>query len=150
MSRKTTIAAVVAAALIAVGCSSGGGDKNATDPAPAGTARVGASAQPPAAVTGAGTLTTRDVKLTVKTTSKQCFGSAGCSVDWTIVPAVDTAKLGDRDVLITYEVRGVEDGPQIGSFTLGADGSYSSDEVKGFGQTKSKSAKLTAVATAVE
>jgi hypothetical protein len=145
MNRKTTIAAFVAAALIAVGCSSGGGDKNATDPAPAG-----ASAQPPAAVVKPGTLTTRDVKLTVKTTSKQCFGSAGCSVDWTIVPAVDKAKLGDQEVLITYEVRGVEDGPQIDSFTLGSDGSYSSDEVKGFGQTKSKSAKLTAVATAVE
>lgn len=145
---RTTLAAVVAAAVIAVGCSAGGGgDKSATDPAVQPPATTAAARQPAAKPA---VLTARDVKLTVKTTSKQCFGSAGCNLEWVVGVAADRSKLGGRDWLITYEVRGVVDGPQIGSFTLNGDGSYSSDEVKGFGQTKSKSAKLSAAVTAVE
>jgi hypothetical protein len=50
MNRKTTIAAFAAVALIAAGCSyssDDGGDKNATDPAPADSAQ--AASQPAAA-----------------------------------------------------------------------------------------------------
>lgn len=69
-----------------------------------------------------------DIKLTVKITSKQCFGSAGCIVEYDIVPAwVNPLGLpidlrDDYDV--TYEVNGDEDGPIIDTFEFYANGKY--------------------------
>jgi hypothetical protein len=93
--------------------------------------------------------TKRSIKITLKILTKECFGDAGCNVSYR--PQLEQLTLGDFDPSITYdvtyEVRGVEDGPQID--TLQMTGSqYESSE--GFAQTTSSGAKLTAVITSVE
>lgn len=89
------------------------------------------------------------VKLTVKTTSKECFGSAGCHVEWSIRLATKTgASIPDR-CEITYEVTGPADGPQIGTLVLTADGQYTQDEYA-FAQTPRSSTKLAAKVTDME
>jgi hypothetical protein len=151
MTKRTlAVWAAIATALVAIGCSSApSGDKKAADPAaPAATAGHGTTTPPAKA---AGTLTKADIKLTVKTTKKECFGSAGCNVQFLIQPTVDKSKLNsDQAWLITYEVSGVEDGPQVNSFTLKGDGTYDSYEVVGSASTSSKNAKLAAKVTAIE
>lgn len=86
-------------------------------------------------------------KLSVKTLEKQCFGSAGCNVtyrvDVTYIGTLDPAKT----YRVTYEVRGVDDGPQINNFTVTGD--TASVESEEFASTKNKSAKLTVKATDV-
>jgi hypothetical protein len=73
-------------------------------------------------------LTKSDVKLSLKTKSKQCFGSAGCNVTVEVVAAVDhdlTAALprdGQWDV--TYKITGDESGPVIGTFSIYGNGKY--------------------------
>jgi hypothetical protein len=89
-----------------------------------------------------------DFKLAVKVTRKQCFGSAGCNVDYEIdmTYAGDPLALGDgRSYEVTYEVKGAED-QIIGTLDIQGD-SYSSTEEST--QTAKSSAKLTAVATSV-
>ncbi len=58
--------------------------------------------------------------ITLKTTSKQCFGSAGCNV--TVEPKLSYVGLlppdPDKTYSITYEVRGGEDGPVIQTMEL--------------------------------
>jgi hypothetical protein len=149
-TRRVALGAVLATAIVAVGCSSASpGDKASSDtgakPAPTSTPAA-AKAGRPAAFTKA------DVKLAVKTTKKDCYGSVGCNVEYTVTPSVDKAKLSasGHAWLVTYEVSGVEDGPAVNSFTLQTDGSYAGYEVQGFGSTASKSAKLVAKVTEIE
>jgi hypothetical protein len=92
--------------------------------------------------------TAKDFKLTVKTLTKQCFGSAGCNVTYRILvtysgPTLDPSK--EYEVL--YEVRGGEDGPVANKLTV-ADGESSVDEEEMVSTPKS-STKLTAVVTDV-
>jgi hypothetical protein len=90
-----------------------------------------------------------DFVLAVKTTRKQCFGSAGCNVTYHIDVTVNK-DVGDPDkeYLVTYEVSGVQDGPAINSFTIQGT-KYSRDEEE-TAQTKSSKSKLTAKVTSVE
>lgn len=85
-----------------------------------------------------------DLELTVKTTSKHCFGSAGCNVEYKVKVAFaipDPGELaGDYDV--TFKVLGDEDGPIVDTFTIYSDGKY--DVTEGFASTKSSNTKLTA------
>lgn len=85
------------------------------------------------------TLAKADVHLTVKTKTKDCFGSAGCNVEYTITAAwsPDTVECD-----VTYEVHGLQD-TQTGTLNLHADGTYEQDSYQ-FGQTSSSSRKLTA------
>lgn len=92
-----------------------------------------------------------DVKLGVKITDKQCFGSAGCVLEYKVevdVP-VDLLSASDRDWTVTYEVAGVTDGPQVATLTLHPDGTFEQDAYQS-GQTPSRSTKLKAKATDVE
>lgn len=85
-----------------------------------------------------------DFTLDVVVTSKQCFGSAGCSVVYDIDASWPAYADGDYDVI--YEVRGGEDGPVIDTLEVTGD-EYS--YLPGFVGTASEGAELTAVATQV-
>jgi hypothetical protein len=108
-----------------------------------GTAPASASA----AKAKSGTLTKSDLKLTVKTTKKDCFGSAGCNVEYQIKVAVDGAKLraAGKTWDITYDVHGLQD-TQTGTLTLNPDGTFTQEDLQ-MGQTSSSGKKLSATVT---
>ncbi len=90
-----------------------------------------------------------DVKLSVKITDKQCFGSAGCNVQWEIKAGWPEGKVTRGDSCdVTYEVRGLTDA-KIGTLTIRDDDQYLSDDFA-LGQTKRRSDKITARVTEVE
>lgn len=91
-----------------------------------------------------------DFKLTVKILEKQCFGSAGCNVQYRISKVAYTgpALNPDGSYEISYKVTGLED-PKIGTFTLNGDGSYSVDEME-IGQTANSGKVVKAAVTEVE
>lgn len=92
------------------------------------------------------TLTTTDIKLTVKITSKACFGSAGCNVEFTTQAA--TSATPSVACSVTYALHGLDD-QQINTLTINPDGTYDHDETE-FGSTARSSAKVTASVTAVD
>lgn len=109
------------------------------------------TSQPGAVTTPAATqkhaLSASDLRLTVKTLSKDCYGSAGCNVEYKIVASLSKdAKFQECDV--TYEVRGLED-PQTGTLNLHTDGTYEQSGYQG-GSTSNSSRKLTVKVTDVD
>jgi hypothetical protein len=141
------VAAAISVSLLAVGC--GGAPPSAKKEAAPAAKPAGTTAAPQGATAD---LKPADIDLSVKTTKKDCYGSAGCLVEWRIVVAADKSKLGSESDswLVTYEVRGVEDGPQVNSFTIYGNGKYDAEEVKGSASTTSSKAKLSAKVTEVE
>jgi hypothetical protein len=95
-------------------------------------------------------LTKADVKLSLKTTEKQCFGSVGCNVT-VQVEAAHADGVGSfkspETWLVTYEITGDESGPIIGSFEI-TDGKYDVNEEAL--STKSSKTKVTVKVTDVE
>lgn len=90
-----------------------------------------------------------DFRLTAKITKKQCFGSAGCNVEFWVSMAYGGPDLDPDDTwIVTYEVSGVEDGPQINTIEVTGD-TYSHDETE-LASTTSSSKKLTVKVTDVE
>lgn len=93
---------------------------------------------------------TGDFKILLKTTSKQCFGSAGCNV--TVDPELTYAGLlpphPDKTYSITFEVKGGEDGAVIQTMELTSQDSVSYRPVSL--STTTSGAKLTAEVTDVE
>lgn len=87
-----------------------------------------------------------DFSLKVKVLKKQCFGSAGCNVTYRVEVGYDGPEL-DPDVTyeLTYEVRGVEDGPAVNTLELTGD-AYETDKEE-HASTSSTSTKLKAVVT---
>jgi hypothetical protein len=91
----------------------------------------------------------RDFELTVKTLSKQCFGSAGCNLTYRIEVGYDGPPLDPSNTYeVVYEVRGGEDGPQINTLTV--EGDQSSVDSEESISTNSSARKLTAVVTSVD
>lgn len=91
----------------------------------------------------------RDFELTVKTLSKQCFGSAGCNLTYRVEVGYDGPPLDPSNTYeVVYEVRGGEDGPQINTLTV--EGDQSSVEREESISTSSSGRKLTAVVTSVD
>ena len=89
-----------------------------------------------------------DFTLAFKVTSKQCFGDAGCSVEGRVdFKSVSKRVPDDASVLVTFEIRGAEDGAVTDSIEI-EDGNY--DPAEEFFQTKSSGTKLSVVVTAVE
>lgn len=155
MMKKWHGALAGAVALIALGCGSGAADdpdaKKVEQAAGASTAATTEAAADEAAPTTAAAeqpLKASDIELTIKITKKQCFGSAGCNVTYHIVAATAFTPDSDKEYSVTYEVSGVEDGPQINTFTIQGD-KYSYDEEE-LAETKSKNSKLKAKVTSVE
>lgn len=68
------------------------------------------------------------VELTVK--DRECFGSAGCNVTYRVKPNYSALETPEETWEITYEVRGIEDGPQIETFTLDGDEFSFSPEIQ--------------------
>jgi hypothetical protein len=102
--------------------------------------------------TTAGDLTRTDVELTLKTTEKQCFGSAGCSVTVGVRAAVDQAVIdslpADGTWDVTYQITGDESGPIIGTFSLYGNGKYDVNEE--FLSTRSSNTPIRVNVTDVE
>jgi hypothetical protein len=136
------VASLVGLAVMLASCSSGStADPDAKVAAPAASA-VTTTSKPALAPPR-----TTDFKLTVKTTKKDCFGTAGCNLIYHIDVAVKAAGDPGTEYRVTYEVKGVEDGPKINTF-LYQDGKYVRDDEE-IASTKTSSAKLTAVVTEV-
>jgi hypothetical protein len=95
------------------------------------------------------TLSRSDFEIDIKILSEQCFGSAGCNVEFRIDPLfVGSGPLPDEGVIeVTYEVEGLEDS-HINTFTIEGDtAEYESEE---FGSTTSASVNLRAKVIDVE
>lgn len=93
--------------------------------------------------------TAADFEIDVKILKKKCFGSAGCNVTYRIVPKyVGASDLPDTGTIeVTYEVRGLEDGAAVNTFTIEAgEASYDSEET---GQIETSKTKLTGKVTDV-
>lgn len=90
-----------------------------------------------------------DWNVKVKITDKQCFGSAGCSIDYKIDPQyVGSRELPDVGVIeVTYEITGDED-PIIGTFTV--EGTRAEFDEEGSMSTPRSSTKVKARITDVE
>lgn len=88
----------------------------------------------------------KDVALSVKTKEKKCFGSAGCNVVYEI--KAGWSRDLEEECEVTYEVKGFEDGAQVGTLTLRPDGKYEQDNYQ-YGSTTSSSKKLSVQATEV-
>jgi hypothetical protein len=101
----------------------------------------------------AGTVPTkRNFVFRVKTTEKECFGSAGCNVGIQLTPkwvgVGDPTDL-DADYDITYRITGGEDGPIIGTFTMYSNGKYDMPDEEYIG-TRSTNTVIKAQVTLVE
>lgn len=119
----------------------GGSDKLA----PVATSTPAPKGAPP---TADRSVTIKDLTATLKITDKQCFGSAGCSLTGHVVLAVGERSLfSDRLFDVTYEIRGIQDGPLIGSVRL-EDGQYS--EQNEFFMTAGSRSKVTVALTDIE
>lgn len=93
--------------------------------------------------------TVSDFALTAKILTKECFGTAGCNITFRVQvayggPALDPATTYE----VTYEVRGVADGPQINTLTVQGDQS-STDETE-MASTAGAGVKLVIVPTQVQ
>lgn len=91
-----------------------------------------------------------DFIIKLKVTEKECFGSAGCLIEYHIdVTYAGTESPDDaKTYRVTYQVSGVKDGPAINTFEITGD-QYTYDENES-AQTASSTTKLKAKATDVE
>lgn len=94
-------------------------------------------------------LTAADVELHVKIKSQQCFGSAGCLLEYEVQAGwpEDIVKPGDT-YDVTYEVSGVKDGPQTNTLTITGPTQYEHQDTESAQTTrhvKSLKAKVTEV-----
>jgi len=108
------------------------------------------SGQTSQAKTGKVTLVAKDVKLTLKVTKKDCYGEAGCSIEYKITAAADLDKLkaSGNEYFVTYEVKGLQD-PQTATLTLHSDGTYDQDGYQA-GWASSAKSKMSVTVTDVE
>lgn len=91
-----------------------------------------------------------DFKPAIRVKSKECFGSAGCNIEYTIdLTWVGAGPEPDADVDydITYQVTGGQDGAQIGTITASG-AKY--DNASGVVRTASTSSKLAVKITRVD
>ena len=116
--------------------------------APPASAKPAAKSTPRPTPGPSQALSTKTLSLSVKITSKQCFGSAGCIVEWTVKGSVTPGTKIDGPCDVTYEVRGLTE-TQTHTMTVNDDGTYEQDVYQS-GQTPRSSAKVTAKPTEVE
>jgi hypothetical protein len=91
-----------------------------------------------------------DFKIGIKILKKQCFGSAGCSIEFRIKPSyVGSQTLPDSgEIEVSYRVYGDESGPIDNTFTIDSDGTAHYDKTES-ASTSSSSRKLTVKVTDV-
>jgi hypothetical protein len=113
------IAAVVATGIVVVQSGDSDSKPAAAKPSLYGSdGTVDAAEEPasdPAPEPSYAALDAADFTMKLRTTSRQCFGSAGCNL--TVEPELTYVGIGDIDPAgvysITYEIRGDESGPVI-------------------------------------
>lgn len=77
---------------------------------------------PPPPVNSYGEPKASDFTLSVRTTSKECFGEAGCIVEYKVTAKYDGPELDpSKSYDVTYHVSGPEDGGQDDTFTVTGD-----------------------------
>lgn len=91
-------------------------------------------------------LTASDIQVTVKVKKKDCFGSAGCNVEYKIEAGWPDD--GQYECEVTYDVHGLED-TQTGTLDIHRDGTYEQDSYQA-GETSSSKKKLTVKITDVD
>ena len=92
-------------------------------------------------------LSAADITLKAKVTDKQCFGSAGCNVMIKVDMTYTGPELSpDETWEVTYEVKGDEDGPIIGTFAITGDEYTVNEEIL---STRSRSTKVSIKVTDV-
>lgn len=85
------------------------------------------------------TLAASDVKLSMKITEKQCFGSAGCNVSLKVQMAYAGLPLSSDDTWqVIYQITGADDGPVVGSFEVTGDQYTINEESVSTKSSKSK------------
>lgn len=136
---------VLIAVLVLAGC---GNDAPATaqQAGAAATETPGPTPEPTPEITP--TPSPSDYELRVKTLQKECFGSAGCNVSYTIrVTYSGTPLPEDATYSVTYKVTGGED-EVINTFEINGDRATVAEEESV--STSSSGAKLRAKVTEVE
>jgi hypothetical protein len=100
----------------------------------------------PAPMDAAPSIGVSDYEVTVNTTSKQCFGNAGCAVSirLTLDASIITQGVAAE---VTVTVKGDESGPIIETISIDESGHYSPEEVNL--STRSSATKITAKVTDV-
>ena len=157
-STRRTIAALLIAVATLAGCAGAPKRTVSTPTSSAEAAAQSAAAQKAyddaiaavdasAAAAAAAVPSKDDYEISVKTLSKECFGSAGCNVDARLTVSGTPATNGVA-VELTVKVTGGEDGAQIETISLDEDGQYSPVEV--YLSTRSSKSKVKATITAVE
>lgn len=151
-----SILSVFAGAVIATAVltNTGNGAPDQSNPLqePAATAEYATGAAPEVATTEATTAaqlpSTGDISLTTIITSEQCFGSAGCDVDWKMQAstALDMSQWPDT-FTITFTVSGIQGG-YTGSLDYEGGGQFGGNTT-GFGQTAKHVDTLTATVTEI-
>lgn len=87
-----------------------------------------------------------DLELKIDVRDKECFGSAGCNIEFRLDGGVTDAvrarlASGDRSYEVRYEVSGFTDGKQVGTLEIAPDSSFVQDSFQ-FGQTPREGTKL--------
>jgi hypothetical protein len=146
MTRTLTIAAFVAVAALAV-TSCDNGNQETVQPNLSPTSEGGSATQAQAATPTDIHPTKSDFVMRLRVTSKQCFGSAGCNLEYDVIPkwagdqpAADTQLDGEYD--LTYAVTGSEDGPIVETMTVYPTLKYEVPMFGGFASTSSSYAEL--------
>jgi hypothetical protein len=145
MNIKTIAAVAVAAAITLTGCS--GGNTETIKPNQSATSEAASATQAQAATPTDIHPTKSDFVMRLRITSKQCFGSAGCNLEYDVIPkwagdqpAADTQLDGKYD--LTYAVTGSEDGPIVETMTVYPTLKYEVPMFGGFASTSSSYAEL--------
>ncbi len=89
-----------------------------------------------------------DFTLRLKTLSKQCFGNAGCNITYRVQASWSASLDPAQTYEVSYEVRGAEDGPILGTIDVTGDQYETEDE--NMAGTTGKGKKLSVVVTGVE
>lgn len=141
MRAPTVVIAIATLTVALAGCGSGSPSGTATVTVTAGATTSSATSNALAEATSAPpsyapppvqtvTPSKDDFSIMVKTTSKQCFGSAGCNVD----VKVGLGWNGEADAVlddsydVTFRLDGDESGPILGTLTVNKHLRYSVDE----------------------
>lgn len=138
--------ALAATALIALGC--GAGPSDSAKDVSTGTSVAPAKGKPQPTPSKHHPIP-QEITLAVKVTSKKCFGSAGCNLEFRINELKYIGEPMDPDASyeVSYTYKGLED-PMEGTLTLYGNGKFEVSDTE-FGSAK-KTAKITATVTAVE
>jgi hypothetical protein len=153
-NRLAALVAILATAIVALGCSAGNNNGKPIANGTPNATQAGAGNPPPPPPPAGHVLTPADITLAVKVLKKECFGSAGCNVTYTVAPSY-TATVGaepNSSWDVTYEIKGGSE-QQINTLHMSFDGtgqhgSFQADSEEMI-STGSAKAQLTAAVTEV-